>query len=84
MVEIRDVVRGVGNVQTDQDHQDQGYDKVEQVQQDVQEETGEGGGYLAGCDETNTSPHYIEAPCPVSLTIGYFITVQSYLNYKVL
>ena len=84
VVEIREVVGGVGDVQPDQDHQGQGHDHVDQVQQEVQQETPEGGRYLVGCDETNTSPHYVEAPSPVSLTIRYFITVQSYRNYCVL
>ena len=78
VVEVGQVVRGVGDVQAHQDHEDQRHDHRQQVQQEVDEETGEGGGDLVGSDETNTSPHDIEAPGPVSLTIGCFVTVQSY------
>ena len=80
MVEVRDVVRGVDNVETGQDHHHHRHQQVQQVQQEVQQETGEGGRYPAGCYETNTRPHYIEAPGPVSLAIGYFVTVQSCRN----
>ena len=84
MVEIGDVVRGVDNVEADQDQEDHRHDQVQQVQQDVEEETGEGGRYLGGCEETNTSPHYVEAPSPVSLTIGYFVTVSTKLSYLIM